>query len=89
MRLSFKEVMQLIGYHCMVMLMGFAKVLYGATVAGLIVLAIYGFRAIPSEDGYIAVLDFIAAIATLVVALCCMYSFGGRKKKKGRYCANA
>ena len=84
MKLSFKEVMQLIGFHGAILLMGFAKVLYGAAVAGLVGLAVYGFAAIPSEGGYVAVCEFIAAIVTLVVALSCMYAFGG-KKKKHRY----
>lgn len=78
-----KEVMQMIGFHCTVLLLGLAKVLYGAAVAGLIGLAVYGFAEIPFEDGYVAVCDFIAAIATLSVALTCTYAFG--KKKKCRY----
>ena len=78
-----KEVMQLIGFHCTVLFLGLVKVLYGAAVAGLIGLAAYGFAAIPFEDGYVAVCDFIGAIATLTVALTCTYAFG--KKKKSRY----
>ena len=80
MKLSLKEVMQLVGFHCLILLRGFAKVLYGAAVAGLIGLAAYGFYMIPSEDGYVAVFDFIATIATLSVALISMYAFGCKKK---------
>lgn len=86
--MSFKEVMRLMGFHCLVLLRGLVKVLYGAAVAGLIGMAVYGFSVIPYEDGYVAVCDFIAAIATLAVALTCTYAFGGRKKKKYRYAAN-
>lgn len=80
--MSFKKVMRQIGFHCLVLLRGFAKTLYGAAVAGLIGLAFYGFSVIPAEDGYVAVCEFIAAVATLAVGLSCMYAFG-RKKKKG------
>ena len=62
--------------------------LYGAAVAGLFTLAAYGFVSIPSEGGYIAVCDFIAAIATLVVALNGAYAFGVRRTKKGRFSSN-
>ena len=72
-----------IGYHCKIFLRGFVKVAYGAAVAGLLGLAVYGFAEIPFEDGYVAVCDFIAAIATLSVALTCTYAFG--KKEKCRY----
>lgn len=82
MKRNFKEVMQLIGFHGLVLLMGFAKVLYGAVVAGLVGLAVYGFAMIPSEGGYTAVCEFIAAIATLTVALACMYAFGCRRKRR-------
>ena len=85
MKRNFMEVMQLIGYHGAILLRGFAKVLYGAAVAGLIGLAAYGFYMIPSEDGYVAVLDFIAAISTLSVALTCMYAFGQKRKKGARF----
>ena len=83
--MSFKEVMQMIGFHCAILLMGFVKVLYGAAIAGLIGLAVYGFAAIPYEDGYVAVCDFIAAITTLTVALTSMYAFGRKRKKGGRF----
>ena len=74
-----------IGYHCKIFLRGFVKVAYGAAVAGLLGLSVYGFFSIPSEGGYVAVCEFMAAMATLVVALTCMYAFGGRQKKSGRY----
>ena len=83
--MDFKDVMQLIGFHCLVLLRGFVKAVYGALIAGLIGLAVGGFAAIPHEDGYVAVMDFIAAICTMTVALTCMYAFGRKRKKGGRY----
>ena len=74
-----------IGYHCKIFLRGFAKVVYGTAVAGLVAMAVYGFCAVPSEDGYIAVCDFIGSAVTMAMAITCMYAFGGRKKKSGRY----
>ena len=85
MKRNFKEVMQLIGFHGAILLRGFAKVLYGAAVAGLIGLAAYGFYMIPSEDGYVAVCDFIGSIAMLSVALTSMYAFGQKRKKGARF----
>lgn len=81
--MKFKDVMQLIGFHSLVLLRGFVRVLYGAAVAGLIALAAKGFAMIPLEGGYVAVCDFIAAILTMIVALTCTYAFGG-KRKRGR-----
>lgn len=80
-----KNVTKFIGYHGKIFLRGLIKVLYGAAVAGLIALAVYGFGAVPSEGGYIAVCDFIGSVATLGVAISCMYAFGGSKKKNGRF----
>ena len=85
MKRNFKEVVQLIGFHGAILLRGFAKVLYGAAVAGLIGLAAYGFYMIPSEDGYVAVCDFIGSIAMLSVALTSMYAFGQKRKKGARF----
>ena len=85
MKRNFMEVMQLIGFHGAILLRGFAKVLYGTAVAGLIGLAAYGFYMIPSEDGYVAVCDFIGSIAMLSVALTSMYAFGQKRKKGARF----
>ena len=85
MKRNFKEVVQLIGFHGAILLRGFAKVLYGTAVAGLIGLAAYGFYMIPSEDGYVAVCDFIGSIAMLSVALTSMYAFGQKRKKGARF----
>ena len=73
-------------HHCKVLWKGFSRTVYGAGIAGLMGMAAYGFYMIPTEDGYVAVCDFIGAVATLVVALSCMYAFGGCRKKT-RYAA--
>lgn len=82
--MSFKEVMEVTGYHGLVLLRGFIKTLYGAATSGLIAFAVYGLAAIPTEGGYAAVCDFVTALACLVVAVLCMYTFGCRKQKKVR-----
>ena len=55
---------------------------YGALVAGLLAIAVYGFISIKGEAGYVAVFDFIASTATMLVALCNMYVMGGKKVSK-------
>ena len=67
-------------FHAKIMLRGFCRTLYGALIAGLVGLAIYGFVSVNGESGWTAVFDFIASCATLVVALANMYLMGGRKK---------
>jgi quinol-cytochrome oxidoreductase complex cytochrome b subunit len=81
---DFKSAAHRIGFHAMIMLRGFLKVLYGAVVAGLIGLSVYGFQAIPTEGGYAAVGDFVGAVAIMCVAFGGMY-FIGCKKKRGGY----
>lgn len=84
MNVSFKEVIRGIAWHCKILLRGFIKTLYGSITAGLAVFTVYGFSVIPSEGGYAAVGDFIAAICTLILAVTCMYIFGCRRQKKCR-----
>lgn len=80
-----KKAVREIGYHCKVLVKGFGRVVYGAAVAGLFGFAVYGFTVIPAEGGYVAVCDFIASMATLVIALNGMYACGARRKKNGRF----
>lgn len=65
--------------HAKILFRGFMKVLYGAAVAGLVAVSVYGYSVIPSEGGYVAVAEFIVSSATMGVALCSMYAFGTRK----------
>ena len=74
--MNVKKVFKCVAYHSMIVLRGLAKVLYGTVTAGLVVLAVYGFAAIPSEGGYAAVNDFLSAAICIVMALALMYFFG-------------
>ena len=67
-------------FHLRIMWRGLCRTVYGAAVAGLIAMAIYGFISVTTETGWMAVCDFIVACATLIVALSNMYLMGGRKK---------
>lgn len=80
-----KIAVKTIGYHGKILWVGLKRMLYGAATAGLYGMAIYGFVMIPSEGGYLAVCDFIGAIATMLMALVCMYHQGCGKKRKGGY----
>lgn len=79
---KFQKTLAGIKFHANVALRGFARTLYGAVIAGLIGIAIYGFVSIAKESGYVAVCDFIASTATLLVAVCNMYCLG--KKRGGK-----
>ena len=80
-KVKFQNAMAQANYHASILLKGFARTLYGALIAGLIGVSIYGFASIANEDGYMAVFDFVASVATLAVAICNMYCLG--KKRRG------
>ena len=82
MKANFKEVLQVICFHGMILLRGFAKALYGTVTAALVAMAAYGLTEIPSEGGYAAVSDFISATACIVIALALMYSFGCKRGRR-------
>ena len=69
-------------FHGSIFVRGLGRAIYGALIAGLFVLAGYGFASIKSEAGYIAVFDFVASCATVVVAVCNVYLLGMRKRGK-------
>ena len=75
-----KKALKTFEFHAKIAWRGFYRTLYGAAVAGLIALAIYGFVSVTTETGWTAVCDFIASCATLVVALFNMYLMGCGKK---------
>ena len=75
-----KKAWNAVKFHAKVAWRGFCRTVYGALVAGLIALAVYGFVSVTNESGWTAVCDFIASCATLVVALSNMYLMGGCKK---------
>lgn len=79
-KVNFKKVMKQAKAHADIMLRGLARTLYGALIAGLIAFAVYGFVLIKSENGYVAVFDFIAACATLILALANAYALGNKRR---------
>ena len=78
---KFRNAMEPASFHARILLNGLVRTIYGSLIAILVGVSIYGFMSIGNETGYTAVCDFIASVATLVVALCNMYSIG--KKRKG------
>ena len=78
---NFKIVAKTAWFHTKVLLKGLKRVLFGASTAGLIAFAVYGFYMIPSEGGYAAVCDFVTAIATMFVAMLGVYTMGAGYKK--------
>lgn len=75
-----KRVFARVKFHAKIAWRGFYRTLYGAAVAGLIAMAVYGFVSVTNESGWVAVWDFVASCATLIVALSNMYLMGGCKK---------
>lgn len=74
------SVMGQVKFHTVIALRGLAKTIWGALVAGLIGIAVYGFAAAGKESGYLAVGDFVTSCATLVVALVNVYQMGCKRK---------
>lgn len=77
-----KKAWKIVKFHTKIAWRGFCRTLYGASVAGLVAMAVYGFVSVTNETGWTAVCDFIASCATLIVALANMYWMGGRKKEE-------
>ena len=75
-----KKAWKAIKFHSKIAWRGFYRTLYGAAVAGLLAMAVYGFVSVTTETGWTAVCDFIAACATLIIAIANMYLMGGKKK---------
>ena len=67
-------------FHVRVAWRGFCRTVYGALIAGLMAMAIYGFASVTKETGWVAVWDFVASCATLIVAMCNVYRIGCNKK---------
>lgn len=79
---NMKKVLTIVGRHTRTLVTGLTRMVYGTLTAGTFAVAFYGFLAIPGEGGYAAVIDFVAAVASLVVATACMYSLGINRKVK-------
>lgn len=82
LNINVKKLLGLIGHHARVLFTGLTRMIYGTLTAGTFAVAVYGFLAIPNEDGYTAVIDFVASVASLVVAVTCMYAMGINHKVK-------
>ena len=83
MKKNLEKVWRVLRYQGTILARGLVKTVFGAATAGALAMAGYGFWMIPSEGGYTAVCEFVAAIATLWVALSCVYVQGGGRRKKG------
>lgn len=69
-----------VGFHARIVIRGLLRTLYGAAVAGLIGLAVFGFVCITKETGWAAVCDFITSCATLFVGVLNIYMMGRPRK---------
>ena len=69
-------------FHVRILWRGFLRTVYGALIAGLIAMAIYGFVSAQNEVGWEAVFDYIVSSVLLIEAIGNMY-FIGRLKKNG------
>ena len=81
--MSAKRMAKIVAFHGKILGKGFVRMLCGMFTAGMLAAAGYAFAAIPSEGGYIAVCEFIAAVAATVVAASCIYIMGGNSHKNG------
>ena len=75
-----KKAWNAVKFHTKIAWRGFCRTLCGAAIAGLIAMAVYGFVSVTNESGWVAVWDFVASCATLLVALSNMYWVGTSKK---------
>ena len=80
--MTFNIFLKQVKFHGSVALKGFVRMVYGALVAGLLAIAVYGFINIKGEAGYVAVFDFIASAATLFVVIINVYAMGGKRGAK-------
>lgn len=76
-----KKTWKEVKFHARIAWRGFCRTIYGALVAGLIALAIFGFVSVTTETGWSAVFDFVGSCIILAVALSNMYLIGCRKSK--------
>ena len=73
---NFRKTLKQIKRYAGVFAKGFSRMLYGTLLAILYVTAIMGFILVAADGGYTAVFDFIAACATLAVAVFNTYVWG-------------
>ena len=68
-----------------ILMKGMWRMICGAATTAMIGLSVYGFANIASEDGYVAVFDFIGAVVVLAMAIGFMFALGGGKKRRGGF----
>ena len=75
-------------FHARILWRGFLRTVYGALIAGLIAMAIYGFVSARNEAGWEAAFDYIVSAVLLLESIGNMYFMGRRNnvgtKSKGR-----
>lgn len=75
-------------FHARILCRGFFRTVYGALIAGLIAMAIYGFVSASNEEGWDAIFDYIVSAVLLIEAIGNMHFMGrrnnGSAKSKGR-----
>lgn len=81
-KIAYKNLLPQAKAHALTMLRGSVRTIYGALIAGLIVIAVSGFVRVDCQSGWCAVLNFIRSCATLAVAVSCVYDIG--RKRGGR-----
>lgn len=55
---------------------GLVRVVCGVAIAAAYGAAVYGFFMVHKDSGYLAVLDFLASMASMVAAVCGSYAMG-------------
>lgn len=81
-KINFRLIYEEVKFHWNIIVRGIGRMLYGAIIAILLGVSIYGFAVTKDESGYIAVCDFIASVCTLVLAFCNVYAMGRKKWAK-------
>lgn len=81
MKSYFKKMSRKCGFHGMILLKGFIKMLCGTILTAVIAVGIYGFTVVPAEGGYAAVGDFLISTCATLAAMGGMYLMGGTGKK--------
>ena len=71
-------------FHARILWRGFLRTVYGALIAGLIAMAIYGFVSAQKEVGLEAAFDYIVSSVLLLESIGNMYFMGRRKNGNAR-----
>lgn len=71
-------------FHARILWRGFLRTVYGALIAGLIAMAIYGFVSAPKEAGWEEAFDYIVSSVLLLESIGNMYFIGRMKKGSAR-----